>query len=431
MESLIIEGKHTLRGRVRISGSKNVSLPLIAASLLTDEPVIIEDVPCLLDVCTMKEIVYELGMGVGTEKRNLYLDASTVNRFTASHSLINQIRASILLLGPLLARFGRAKISAPGGCSIGSRPVDLHWKGLSAMGVKFAQGNGCVEASSNRLIGNHIYMDFPSVGATENIMMAATLAKGETIIENAAQDPEVVELSGFLTAMGASISGAGTSVIRIKGVSSLNGARYRVIPDRIEAGTYMIAAAMAGDGVIIENVLMDHLKPLTAKLEEAGVQVVESKPGEVTVTPSSFLQAVDIETMPYPGFPTDLQPPFSSLMTQAHGVGIISETVFENRFRYVEGLSSMGANTRLNGQSLSITGNRDLWGNRVKATDLRGGAALVLAALTAEGKTEILEAHHLDRGYEDLELKINNLGGNVYRERSHQVHYPQTSPSYA
>lgn len=425
MESLIVEGKRTLRGRVRISGSKNITLPLIAASLLTDDPVVVEDVPCLLDVDIMKEIVSEIGMGVRCQKHSLYLDASTVNRFSASHSLINQIRASILLLGPLLARFGRAKIYLPGGCSIGSRPVDLHWKGLSAMGVTFSLGNGYMEASSDRLRGNHIYLDFPSVGATENIMMAATLAEGETIIENAAREPEVVELAGLLTAMGAIISGAGTYTISIKGVSSLKGARYRVIPDRIEAGTFMIAAAIAGEGVIIENVLMNHLKPLTAKLEEAGVKVVESKPGTVTVTPPTSLNAVDIKTMPYPGFPTDLQPPFSSLMTQARGVATISETVFENRFRHVEGLTRMGADTWLNGQNLSIRGGKKLWGNRVQATDLRGAAALVMAALVAEGKTEIQDIHHLERGYEDLPLKLNNLGGEVSRKMPQQEHYAQ------
>ena len=425
MSSLIVEGKHTLRGRVRISGSKNASLPLIAASLLTDEPVIIEDVPCLQDVCIMKEIVSEMGMGVGTEKRNLYLDGSMINRFTASDLLINQIRASILLLGPLLARFGKAKISAPGGCSIGSRPVDLHWKGLSAMGVKFTQENGYVEARSNRLIGNQIHLDFPSVGATENIMMAATLAKGETIIENAAQEPEVIALSGFLTAMGARISGAGTSTIRIKGVNSLKGARYRVIPDRIEAGTYIIAAALAGDGVVIENVLMDHLKALTAKLEEAGVQVIESEPGKVTVNSPVSFKPVDIKTIPYPGFPTDLQPIFSSLMTQVSGVGIIKETVFENRFRHMEGLTRMGADARVDGQRLIIRGRRNLGGCQVRANDLRGAAALVLAALVAKGKTEVQEIHHLNRGYEALEEKINQLGGKVYQNSLLKKHYGQ------
>lgn len=429
MESLIVEGKKTLRGRVRISGSKNISLPLMTASLLTDDPLIIEDVPCLQDISIMLEILSEMGVGVNLQeqKRKLILGASTANRFSAPRSLASQMRASFLLLGPLLGKFGRAKIYSPGGCSIGSRPLNLHYKGLSAMGAKFDFKDGCVEARCNRLTGNHIYLDFPSVGATENIMMAATLAEGETIIENAAQEPEVVELSGLLAAMGAIISGAGTSIIRIKGVNSLKGARYRVIPDRIEAGTYMIAAAIAGDGVIIENVLIDHLKPLTSKLEEAGVQVLRSNPGEVTVFPPSTIKAVDIRTMPYPGFPTDLQPPFSSLMTQASGVGIISETVFENRFKHVEGLTQMGADARLSGQNLIIRGGQDLRGNRVRATDLRGAAALVLAALAAEGKTEIQEIHHLDRGYEGLELKMNNLGGNVYRNRVRQGHYAQTS----
>ena len=420
MESLIVEGKNTLRGRVRISGSKNISLPLIAASLLTDDPVIIEDVPCLRDVHIMLEIVSEIGAEIRFQKRNLYLDTSTANSFTAPHSLASQMRASFLVLGPLLARFGRAKIYPPGGCSIGSRPVDFHQKGLSALGVKFTPENGCIEAHCNRLTGSHIYLDFPSVGATENIMMAATMAEGETIIENAAREPEIIELSGLLTAMGAIISGAGTHTIRIKGVYSLKGTRYRVIPDRIEAGTYMIAAAIAGNRVTIENVIMDHLKPLTDKLKEAGVQVKEFEPGEVTLIPPSSIKAVNIKTMPYPGFPTDLQPPFSSLMTQAHGMGTIRETVFENRFRHVEGLTKMGADTQLNGQSLIIRGSRKLWGKRVRATDLRGAASLVLAALVAEGRTEIQEVHHLDRGYEDLALKMYNLGANVHRESSRQ-----------
>ena len=421
MESLIIEGKRTLRGRVRISGSKNISLPLIAASLLTEEPVVIEDVPYLQDVHIMKDILSEFGIEIDHQKGTLHLDASKVNRFTASYSLLNQIRASILLLGPLLARFGRANISLPGGCNIGSRPIDLHLKGLSAMGAKFIHGNGFIEAGSSRLSGSHIFLDFPSVGATENIMMAATLAEGETVIENAAQDPEVIELARFLVSMGAIISGAGTDTIRIKGVSSLKGTRYRVIPDRIEAGTYMIAASIAGDGVIVENVLVDHLKPLMDKLSEAGIELLEVKSGEVRVSPPSTIKAVDIKTTPYPGFPTDLQPPFSSLIAQAQGVGIISETVFKNRFKHVEGLIRMGADIQVNSQNLTVKGTQNLRGNIVQAFDLRGAAALVLAALAAKGKTEIQEPQHLDRSYEDMELKINNLGGNIYRTKHERV----------
>ena len=415
MDSMIIEGKQKLYGRVRISGSKNCALPLIAASLLTEEKVVIEDIPELLDIRYLVEVISEMGVSAEYKKNNLFLDSSAINNFYGSFSFSTKFRASVLLLGPLLARFGKARIPFPGGCSIGPRPIDLHWKGLAAMGVELTCRNGYIDARAKRLYGSHIYMDFPSVGATENIMMAATMAQGETIIENAALEPEIVELSGMLTAMGAIISGAGTSTIRIKGVSSLQGVRHRVIPDRIEAGTYMVAAAITGGTVTVDNVIMAHIKPLTTKLEEAGVQVIEQEPGAVTVISPEVIKAVDIETKPHPGFPTDLQPIYSSLMTQAVGTGKIKETVFEKRFRHVKDLARMGAEVRIDGQNLIIHGGRELQGSRVQADDLRGGAALMLAALVAKGKSEIQDIYHLDRGYENLELKISSLGGRIYR----------------
>jgi len=415
VDSMIIEGKQKLCGRVRISSSKNCALPLISASLLTEEEVVIEDVPDLLDIRDLLEVISEMGVSAECKENNLFLDSSAINSFCGSFSLSTKFRASVLLLGPLLTRFGKARIPFPGGCSIGSRPIDLHWKGLASMGVELACRNGYIDARAKRLYGNHIYLDFPSVGATENIMMAATMAQGETIIENAALEPEIVELSVMLTAMGANISGAGTPTIRIKGVSSLHGVRHRVIPDRIEAGTYMIAAAITGGTVTVDNVIMEHIKPLTTKLEEAGVQVIEQETGVVTVISPEVIKAVDIETMPYPGFPTDLQPIYSSLMTQAGGTGKIKETVFEDRFRHAKGLARMGAEVRINGQDLIIDGGRELQGRQVRAYDLRGGAALMLAALVAKGKSEIQDVYHLDRGYEKLELKINSLGGRIHR----------------
>ncbi len=423
-ESLIIEGKGEgkppLQGTVNISGSKNATLPLMAASLLTDAPVQLIDVPDLLDVRIMKKIIINLGARINYQEGNLYLDSSTVNSYSASYRLVTRMRASFLILGPLLARFGKARISMPGGCAIGQRPVDLHWKGLATMGTEFTLGNGYLEASCRQLIGNRIYLDYPSVGATENIMMAATQAQGTTVIENAALEPEIVDLANLLISMGAKVSGAGTPTVKIQGVDKLHGTSHKVIPDRIEAGTYMIAAAMAGKGVKINNILLDHLKPLTAKLGEAGVAVLETSPGEVKILPPESpqrIKAVNVKTMPYPGFPTDLQPQFSTLLTLAEGVSLITETVFENRFRHAEAISRLGADMKIEGNNLVVRGKPRLRGSRVKATDLRGAAALVLAGLAAEGKTEVQDIYHLDRGYEAVDLKLSGLGAKITRQR--------------
>ena len=418
METLIIEGTPSLQGKTRISGYKNGTLPLIAASILTDKQVIIEDVPCLLDIEIMCEIGLALGMQGSLQKNTLLLNSSSINQFTAPSYLTNKLRASFLMLGPLLVRFGRARISLPGGCSIGSRPTDLHLKGLAAMGAEFEMESGFVNARADRLKGNTIFLDYPSVGATENILMAATLAEGETVIENAAREPEIAGLCHFLSSMGADISGIGTGSLKIRGVDSLQGSSYRVIPDRIEAGTFIIAAAITGGEVIVENVIPEHLVPLTSKLDEMGILVKKLNPGEVAVETPEIIRPVNVRTMPCPGFPSDLQPPLTSLMTQAHGLGIVRETVFENRFRHIESLTKMGADAFVDGNNISIRGKNNLVGTRIRPYDLRGAASLVLAALAAKGVTEIQDIYHLDRGYENLELKLKNLGCTIYREKS-------------
>jgi UDP-N-acetylglucosamine 1-carboxyvinyltransferase len=327
------------------------------------------------------------------------------------------MRASFLVMGPLLARFGRAKISLPGGCAIGTRPIDLHLKGFEALGAQVELGHGFIEARAPEggLIGARFYLDFPSVGATENLMMAASLAKGQTIIENPAEEPEIVDLANYLNAMGAKIRGAGTNVIRINGVKELTGAVHQVIPDRIEAGTYMVAAAMTGGEVRVENVLIEHLKPVIAKLKEAGIKLEEDTSG-VWVRPSNReFRSVDIKTLPYPGFPTDMQAQLMALMTVAKGTSVITETVFENRFMHVDELKRMGANIKIEGRSAIVEGVTGLTGCQVKATDLRAGAALVLAALVAEGTTEIGYIHHIDRGYDDIVNKLRGLGADICR----------------
>ena len=415
MEVLVIEGGKTLQGEVKISGSKNASLPLMAASLLTEEPVILEDVPNLLDVKIMMEILAELGVKVDYKRGMLKLDSSSLNSTIAPHRLVNKMRASFLVVGPLLGRCGRVKISLPGGCAIGRRPVDLHWKGMAALGGDFTLGRGDVEATCQRFKGTRIYLDYPSVGATENLMMAATLAEGETLLENAALDPEVVDLANLLNRMGGRISGAGTGTIKIQGVDFLQGATFKVIPDRIEAGTYMIAGAMCGNELKLKNVLMEHVKPLAAKLQEAGALVEEEEDCVISISSPTRLQSVDLKTLPYPGFPTDLQPQFTSLLSTARGAGLITETVFDNRFRHVEELLRMGADIKVEDNKLVVRGKESLKGSKVKVSDLRGGAALVLAGLAAEGVTEIRGVHHLDRGYAGLEQKIRQLGGKVHR----------------
>ncbi|MGB9804337.1 UDP-N-acetylglucosamine 1-carboxyvinyltransferase [Desulfofundulus sp.] len=414
MQLVVVQGGRPLKGTVKVSAAKNAVLPVMLASLLAESTSRLEDVPDLADVKIACELIEHLGARV--ERRDGALFIHPPSQFTgeAPYELVRRMRASFLAMGPVLARSGSVRISMPGGCAIGSRPIDLHLKGFSLLGARITQSKGYIEAHTPGLEGNRIYLDFPSVGATENIMMAACLARGLTVIENAAEEPEVVDLANFLNAMGARIKGAGTRVIRIEGVGYLEGTSYSVIPDRIEAGTFLAAAAMAGGEVVVENVICDHVKPVIAKLREAGVQVEEGE-NSIRVTGTGQFRAVDIKTLPYPGFPTDMQPPFMAMMTLARGTSVITETVFENRFMHVNELKRMGARIKVAGRTAVVYGVRRLTGARVVATDLRAGAALVLAGLAAEGETEITNVEHIDRGYDSLVEKLQSLGAKVSR----------------
>jgi len=417
MAKFIINQTKELKGKVRISGAKNSALPVIAASLLTEGETVIEEVPNLSDVKTMCELVEVLGVKVKFIEENnmLVISADNITNTVAPYELVHKMRASFLIAGPLLARTGYAKIPLPGGCAIGTRPVDLHLKGLAALGAQINQGHGDVEVKSRkRLKGAKIYLDFPSVGATENILMAAVLAEGQTIIENAATEPEVVDLASYLISMGADVKGAGTDTIKINGVDKLKPTKYTIIPDRIEAGTFMAATAIAGGDVVIENVVPDHLKPISAKLREAGVEISEELTS-IHINSSGKLKAVDIKTHPYPGFPTDMQAQMTSVMSRAKGTSMIVETIFENRFMHVGELKRMGANIRIDGRSAVIEGKSKLMGTQVKATDLRAGAALIIAGLAAEGITEVENIEHVDRGYVKIDEKLRTLGVDIYR----------------
>ncbi len=415
MPKIIVEKSPALKGSVKISGAKNSTLPIIAASLLSSEVCTLEDIPGLDDVDVISEVLASLGVGINRVNKNiLEVNSSKILNIEAPYELMRKMRASFLVMGPLLARMGKARISLPGGCAIGTRPIDLHLKGFKALGAKIDVGHGYVEAYADRLIGDKIYLDFPSVGATENIMMAATMAKGETIIENAAMEPEIVDLANFLNKMGANIKGAGTNNIKIKGVTELGKVKHSVIPDRIEAGTYMIAAAITGGDVLIENVIPSHIKPIIAKLIEAGVKVEEGE-DNVRVIANNGIKSVDIKTLPYPGFPTDMQSQFMALMSVADGTSVMIETVFENRFMHVDELKRMGADIKIDGRSAIIQGTKKMMGAPVKATDLRAGAALILAGLVSDGATEISDIYHVDRGYTDIEQKLASLGAKIYR----------------
>ena len=417
MEKLIVKGGNRLVGAVKTSGAKNAVLPIIAASILGTTPSHLDEVPMLEDVHTISEVLKCLGLAVecSPEKNVLDIDSTEITSYEAPYELVRTMRASFLVMGPLLARIGKARISMPGGCAIGARPIDIHLKGFEALGVKIEQGHGYIEASAPEgLKGTNIYFDFPSVGATENIMMAASLAEGTTILENAAEEPEIVDLANYLNKMGAKIRGAGTDTIRIEGVDKLHGADYTIIPDRIEAGTYMIAAAMTGGDVVVENVLPEHQKPLIAKLREAGA-VVEEDIDKVRVIGKNPLKAVSIKTLPYPGFPTDMQAQMMAMMVIAEGRSKVTETVFENRFMHVVELNRMGAQISTEGRSAVIDGPCKLTGCDVRATDLRAGAAMILAGLVAEGTTRIGDLHHIDRGYENIVAKLKNLGADIER----------------
>ncbi|BCV23023.1 UDP-N-acetylglucosamine 1-carboxyvinyltransferase [Moorella sp. Hama-1] len=417
MEAIVIEGRTRLQGRVTVSGSKNAVLPIIAACLLTGDECYLEDIPRLADVDTMCGVIGEMGAKVYPDGiNNLRINAGSIQKMEPPYEYVRRMRASFLVMGPLLARFGRVKVSLPGGCAIGARPIDLHLKGMAALGASITVNKGNVEAeATGRLKGAPVYLDFPSVGATENIMMAAALAEGTTTIENAAGEPEIVDLANFINSLGGRVTGAGTRVIKIDGVKELHGSHHAVIPDRVEAGTFMIAAAATGGDVLVENVIPTHLKAVMAKLTETGVHLAEEE-GGIRVQADLPLRAVDIKTMPYPGFPTDMQAQFMALLTTARGSSMVTETVFENRFMHVNELKRMGASIVIEGHCAVIKGKNKLTGAPVKATDLRAGAALVIAGLMAEGETSISCVHHIDRGYENLVAKLQALGARIRRE---------------
>ncbi len=414
----IIEQSGPLRGEVTVSGSKNAVLPIMAATLLTEEPCEINDVPRLKDVEVMCGILRAMGARIEEdwEDHSLIIDTSGLNTSEAPSDLVQKMRASFFIFGPLLARTGRASIALPGGCTIGNRPIDLHNKGLRQLGAVIRVEQGRVDAMIERYKGALVYLDFPSVGATENIMMAATLAKGTTTIENAAEEPEIVDLANFLNKMGAKIKGAGTDSIRIEGVEKLHGTHHAVIPDRIETGTFMVAAAITRGDILIKNSVPDHVRPVIAKLMECGAVVNDEVDGLRVRGDLRNLVATDIKTLPYPGFPTDMQALFMSLLTTVEGESTVIETVFENRFMHATELSRMGANIEVNGRKAVIPGDiYKLKGTRVTSTDLRAGAALVLAGLIAEGKTEVTEIYHVERGYENFTDKLRALGANIER----------------
>jgi len=414
---IIVEGGRPLKGRVRVSGAKNATLAILCAAILAEREVILENVPDISDVRTLLAIIDALG--VNSE----WLAADVVRIRTggtpspeAPYRLVKKLRASNLLLGPLLARYGRARVALPGGCNIGSRPMDLHFKGLAGLGADLRLEKGYIVGEAGRLRGARIYLDFPSVGATENIMMAAVLAEGQTIIENVAREPEVVDLANFLNSLGARIRGAGTDVIKIEGVRTLGEeVRYAVIPDRIEAGTFMVAAAATHGDVVLENVIPTHFEPLSAKLREAGV-IVETDEDRVRVAVSGALSPLNIKTMPYPGFATDMQSQMMSMLSVVDGTSVIVENIFENRFQVAQELRRMGARIKVEGRVAVVEGVPRLQGAPVKATDLRAAAALVIAGLIAEGRTEICNVHFLDRGYRDLESRLAALGADIRRE---------------
>lgn len=418
MAKFLVQKSGPLTGEVTISGAKNAVLPLMAAALLAEDECIIRDVPALRDVEVMKELLASLGSTVEVAGEGiLTINTKMITSDEAEFDLVKKMRASILVMGPLLARTGRAKMPLPGGCAIGARPIDLHLKGFEALGANIVLKDTYVEATAppNGLIGTSIYLDFPSVGATENIMTAAVLAQGTTYIENAAEEPEIVDLANFLNKMGARIKGAGTDTVKIEGVSALRGAHHTVIPDRIETGTFMLAAAITKGEILIKNTVPDHVKPIIAKLKECGVSVELCDDGMIVRGNVKELNSTDIKTLPYPGFPTDIQSPFMAFLTTVKGSSVVMETVFENRFMHVAELNRMGANIKTDGRSATVQGGKTLEGAQVIATDLRAGAALVLAGLVAEGITEISEIYHIERGYEKFIEKFRGLGATIIR----------------
>jgi len=419
MDQLVIEGGHPLKGTVRISGAKNAALPILAATLLTGGDFSLKNVPSLRDVTTFLNLLSDLGVRVkkGDDPSRLIINSASLKNHEAPYDLVRTMRASVLVLGPLIARLGKAKVSLPGGCAIGARPIDLHLKGLELMGVKLKLREGYVEARASRLSGATIYFDTPSVTGTENLMMAAVLAKGKTVLENVAREPEVITLGEMLNRMGARISGLGTETIIVEGVRELRPVEWEIIPDRIETGTYLMAVGAAGGELVLENSRIEHLEAVIAKLRNAGLEIEEDK-GRIYVIKKGRLKSVDIRTLPYPGFPTDLQAQIMTLMALANGLSVITETIFENRFMHVAELNRLGANIKIEGRSAIVAGVRELKGAPVMATDLRASACLVLAGLAAKGITTVSRVYHLDRGYEKMEEKLALAGACIKRVKS-------------
>jgi UDP-N-acetylglucosamine 1-carboxyvinyltransferase len=417
MTKFVVQGGTPLKGVVTASGAKNAILPMLAASVMATSPCVFHNAPHLSDVNTMLRILKGMGAKVergGKDGSSLYVDPSSIDSYVVDEMLMRQVRSSIFLMGPLLGKMKKAQVSYPGGCDIGQRPIDLHLKGLKALGAQFVEAHGQILAECADWTGTDIHLDIPSVGATENIMMGACLAEGVTVIRNAAKEPEIVDLQGFLNAMGAKVRGAGTDVVRIEGVGALNGANYTVMPDRIEVGTLMIAAAMTRGNVLISNGVIEHVQAAVAKLREVGALVTVNGEG-VRVRGVQHIRPTDLKTLPYPGFPTDMQPQMMALLSIADGTSVITETIFDSRLKQAEELGRMGARIRTEGRTAIIKGVQKLSGAHVEATDLRSGASLVIAGLAAEGRTVIGGIRNVDRGYERLELKLTSLGASVTR----------------
>lgn len=417
MEKIVVHGGNRLTGEVQIEGAKNAVLPILAASILASEGITrLANVPVLSDVYTMNKVLRFLNMSVDFDEANrqITIDATKQLSSEAPFEYVSKMRASIVVMGPLLARLGHARVALPGGCAIGTRPIDLHLKGLEALGARIEQHDGYIEAFADRLQGGHVYLDFPSVGATQNIMMAACLADGTTVIDNVAREPEIVDLANVLNKMGAHVRGAGTETLRIDGVTAMHGTEHNVVQDRIEAGTFMVAAALTHGNVLIKDGIVEHNKPLISKLREMGALVTDEADGIRVVGPDK-LQPTDVKTMPYPGFPTDMQPQMTILQLAAEGTSTMTETVFENRFMHLEELRRMNAQFQINGQTVVMHGPTDFNGAEVAATDLRAAAALVLAGLVADGYTQVTNLKYLDRGYYDFHKKLTALGAAVKR----------------
>ena len=414
-DRFIIKNSDGLCGEVKISGSKNACLPILAACILAPGKTVLHNVPSLTDITVMCEILSGFGVNLSfSGKNSLTVDTEKIKNTAPPYDLTCRMRGSFLVLGPLLSRMKKVRLSLPGGCPIGSRPVDLHLKGFEKLGAKITKGYGFVEVSCKKLTGTKVYLDFPSVGATENILMAAVLAEGKTIIENAAAEPEISDLSSFLTSMGAKISGAGTKTITVFGVKELKPVQYTIMPDRIEAGSFMIASAITCGDITLCDMIPEHVKPLTAKLMEIGAEINIDK-RSLRIKGNTKYSSSDIKTLPFPGFPTDMQAQMMSLLSICNGTGIVTETIFENRFMHASELCRMGANIKVEGHCAVIEGKKALTGTKVCATDLRAGAALVLAGLAAKGETEVLDIYHIDRGYENLDGKLRALGAKIER----------------